>query len=535
MKPIYALLWLALVLLLGCRGCNPPEITGITPGSGFARQIVNVQGSSLTFASVVWDAGLGSEQLADHALLTARYFQIPASAGTGSHPVKLRNAGGTSASSFNFTVNALSGAWPAPRIEETTINYFNEKGGGLADLFLLLSVANVDAKAVVTVNGTDQTSVLYSAIASDYFNTRAASTFNYPVYHYGGLLVFLTDQTLGSTLNISVRNTDGLTNNTTYTLPASAATLDSDNDGLLDTWETTGYPAPGGATIDLAAMGCNPKRKDILVEVDWTAAGQPLNTIWGDIEAVFANAPVLNPDGSAGVSIHIDRGQGGAFANGGQTLAAHTTMDFGANPATGYTDFFTYKNNNFDADRLNIFHYGIFGRARPNGSSGRGEIWGNDFMVTFATFSNWNNRAAQVGTFIHELGHNLALRHGGIDNGAVDANETFKPNQESTMNYRYQFPGISIDCDLTADAPAVHSFSRGMLRSINENAVNENAGICNNTGIDFNSNGTLQNPVTVNTNPSTNDSDNTDIHINYNEWGNMRLNFTAAGSRWNNN
>ena len=62
------------------------------------------------------------------------------------------------------------------------------------------------------------------------------------------------------------------------------------------------------------------------------------------------------------------------------------------------------------------------------------------------------------GTFMHELGHNLGLRHGGgvsstsdpnscyppacEDENTVPAAPNYKPNYLSVMNYRYQFAGI---------------------------------------------------------------------------------------------
>lgn len=536
MKLLFLLSILSFFSLLGCRGCKPPEITGIAPGSGFARQIVQVQGRGLEFAGVLWDAGQPAQRPADCALFSARYVQIPPDAAPGNHTLQLRDPDGARSSFFPFSVRPLAGDWPAPRIEEVTVHTFIGKPTGKADLFLFISAANADARAIVTVNGILRPSVLYSAISSDFFNEHDAATFDYPVYHYAGLLVYVTGCTLGSTLQIGVQNTDNQRAVTNFPLPASAAELDSDNDGLPDLWEIEGYSAPGGARIDLAAMGCNPRRKDILVEVDWIAAARPQDGIWSDIESVFAHAPVLNPDGSAGISIHIDRGQGGAFTQGGQTLADHRTMDFGASSIPGYADFFACKKSNFDPARLPVFHYGIFGRARPNGSTGRGEIRGNDFMVTFASFDEWSSRAAQAGTFLHELGHNLGLRHGGIDNGAPDANETYKPNQKSSMNYNYQFSGITVkDGDLRASSPAVHSYSRGMYRVLDEQAIDEKAGICDRKPVDFNGDGRYSGRAAFNLNPSDRDTDRTDRFTDYNEWGNLHLNFRAAGSRWQNN
>lgn len=524
--------WAIIAFMIGCSGCPKAVLTNIQPGTGIPRQVLAVDGANLSFASVIWDASLPGETTALSTFLNAHYFQIPPTATIGSHPVRLKRGGNFSDNTVNVNVRERSGAFPAPRIEDIGLSRIEMATEGQADVWLSVSVANVDPDASVTVNGAAKTSLFTSAITNDKFNTFNAATFAYPVYHYGLLLVLADNQHLGSTLRVVVTNKDGLSNTFSYQMPNSIAEADSDNDGLLDTWEISGYPIPGGGgTINLAAMGCNPKRKDILVEADWIAAATPNATIWATIENVFNTAPVLNPDGSQGVSIHIDRGQGGAFTQGGTVLADHQLIDFGPNVTPGYVDFFTYKGNaaNFNPARLEIFHYCIFGRIRPGGSSGRGEIWGNDFMVTFVPFWNWPLDIAQVGTFIHELGHNIGLRHGGIDNGAVDANLTFKPNQESTMNYRYQLGGVSTDCNFTTEN--VHSFSMGMYNTINEASVLERNGICNNASLDMNGDGLISSGILdVNQNGATNN-----VHVNYNEWGNLKLNFRASGSRWNGN
>ena len=62
-------------------------------------------------------------------------------------------------------------------------------------------------------------------------------------------------------------------------------------------------------------------REDIFVEVGWmTTAGAPPAATWTTVTNVFANLPVLNSDGSTGISIWIDRGPGGAFTGGGSVV-----------------------------------------------------------------------------------------------------------------------------------------------------------------------------------------------------------------------
>jgi hypothetical protein len=514
-------------MLLLVVACGPPKINSIAPGSGYPRQLLAVKGNAL-FAKVVWDAGLPTETELYNGLFGTSYFQVPAGSAPGAHPVALRSSQGTS-NMVNVTVLAPSGVFPAPRIED--VGLMGVSGTGPIDAAIVITGANLDVNATVSINGSPpQVIVRWGALPVDFLLTHNPSTFGYPIYHYVQLLAIANNLALGSTVTIVVTNTDGRSATTTYTLPVTLAEQDSDGDGLRDAWETGSYTAPSGGTVDLAGMGTNARRKDILVEVDWIAAATPNATIWATIEAAFANAPVLNPNGSRGVNIIIDRGQGGAFTGGGTVLADHTTMDFGPNTAAGYTDFFTYKGNSFNNDRLNVFHYAIFGRARPNGSSGVGEIVGNDFMVTFRNFNAWNQPLAQAGTFIHELGHNLGLTHGDLLNTPGQYNESNKPNFASTMSYRWQFPGVSIDCNWASEG--FHTYSAGYYARITESSVNENVGICDNSPLDMNADGQLSNPVAID---FKGDGTTTAVHDDFDQWGKLFLNFRAPGSGWNNN
>jgi hypothetical protein len=86
----------------------------------------------------------------------------------------------------------------------------------------------------------------------------------------------------------------------------------------------------------------------------------------------------------------------------------------------------------------------------PFGASGVSEIDGNDFIISLGNAiqdksvpPSQNNVG---GTFMHELGHNLGLRHGGGSDTFGDAEDvpTFKPNFLSVMNYKFQFPGVLV-------------------------------------------------------------------------------------------
>lgn len=92
-----------------------------------------------------------------------------------------------------------------------------------------------------------------------------------------------------------------------------ASHFDSDEDGLLDHWESTGVDFNTDGTIDLplhqAPFSANPLRKDIFVEIDFLVAAdhshRPIAGSLTNVESAFAAAPVANPDSSSGIAAHV--------------------------------------------------------------------------------------------------------------------------------------------------------------------------------------------------------------------------------------
>lgn len=296
---------------------------------------------------------------------------------------------------------------------------------------------------------------------------------------------------------------------------------DTDGDGISDGDEVLGTTAG----LDLPAMGADPLKKTILMEYDWLSddtqtwydsdAGansnashnhRPTAAIAGWVEDAFANAPVSNPDGSTGIQIIQDYGQGGLYTGGNEIDDADGNL---AEDVFG-TDFITKRANNFAANRVGYFHYTIFAHkyyAGATDSSGYAELPGDDLIVT----SNWwfdYYPDSVASTIVHELGHNLNIRHGG------DVNTNNKPNYNSVMNYDFQFAGIDTDCegcgtdcsdtndslisgDAIADASlptgarAVIDFSRGTRANLDETSLDESIGVCSNVDLDFNRSGAI--------------------------------------------
>lgn len=125
------------------------------------------------------------------------------------------------------------------------------------------------------------------------------------------------------------------------------------------------------------------------------------------------------------------------------------------------TVFYATKQANFADERRRIFRYAVASSGDGlDCGGGLGEVGGNDFIEL----------NGDGGTMMHELGHNLGLRHGG------DVTANCKPNYISCMNYDNQFSIRRADGSRILDySPARRSDgTRGdILPAITENALNE--------------------------------------------------------------
>ncbi len=212
---------------------------------------------------------------------------------------------------------------------------------------------------------------------------------------------------------------------------------DSDGDGLFDDWERFGRDGDndGAVDVDLPAMGANPSRRDLFLEIDCVVSDGNNNGVLTDavdhthcppqaavqmVVQSFANAPVTNVDGTTGIQLHVDignlygqpampaagfainvprvlapansvTGNYGNFGGGGNQIpeAGNTIIDWDGAVGRAGTNFYTLKAANFDTRRSAVFRYAIFGhqtnmrQASNDCTSGVSEsIPGNDFLVT---------------------------------------------------------------------------------------------------------------------------------------------------------
>ncbi|GEB55440.1 DUF11 domain-containing protein [Streptomyces gardneri] len=292
-----------------------------------------------------------------------------------------------------------------------------------------------------------------------------------------------------------------------------ADTVDSDGDGIMNTWEVDGkgldFDKDGTPDLPLgdAAYGAVPYRKDLFVEADYMAADKPQPGALTDVVNAFAQAPVdeyPDPGNPAkkkyrGINLHAVEGESlpnvtplTFYSSGPGPQDDFNDLKSG-NPAGPCTGFFGTPADRSSPNCANIlqakrqvYRYMIFGNsyAESPGSSGSSE-WsaagpqgGNDFLVTVGSWGTLalNNvggrRNAEASTFMHELGHTLSLGHGGDDFANC------KPNYLSVMNYTLQFANNDsarpLDYSSAAKRTALGTTPATVL---DEASLNENNGV----------------------------------------------------------
>ena len=426
--------------------------------------------------------------------------------------------------------------------ETGSIDIFDPRTGGLIRSFNAGFTIN-DGFAVGDVNGDGKAEV---AVFGDVTN-----------------IIDIFDPGNGS----KIRSFSGGSNFVDARMALGASFDDTDGDGLPDAWETFGIDTNGDGIADLILPDADPLRKDIYLHIDYMdcsvsggdcASGdnhshQPKQAAIDAVVQAFASAPVQNPDGSHGITLHVEVSHAiphQEFLNSGC---------FTTDPGVG--DFYAIKNdpNYFGAENPQRFayHYVVFAHRQHPSTFSSGCGGGSDVLVTLG---GWNlgegdvdgdslddedigTTMQQGGTLMHELGHNLALPHGGRD----DVN--YKPNYLSIMNYHYQMTGLIPSGRL--------EYSQLTLPPLDETHLDETLGIgmvTNNTryhcpdgsirtgigsdAIDWNcdnDNGT-QTDVAVNVNGDWNDANSNGVQDSgedptlgtlqgYSDWENIKLAF----------
>jgi hypothetical protein len=248
------------------------------------------------------------------------------------------------------------------------------------------------------------------------------------------------------------------------------ANADADGDGLSNTQEVNGIDGNNDGRIDFVIPQADPLHKNLYVEVDYMNDHRPIDGVIQDVTDAFANAPVTNPDGITGVNLFVQLDENITH----QATTSESNLDNIIKPR-----WFGTAAERADPNSVNLlaakriaFHYGLFAHSQPGTTStGIGNLPGMNFLLSFGagwapdpvTGHNVGTRSEQAFTFMHELGHNMNLFHGGNDNIHC------KPNYISVMNYLFSLGQYVANNTL--------DFSRSNLSALNENNLTERDGV----------------------------------------------------------
>jgi len=228
---------------------------------------------------------------------------------------------------------------------------------------------------------------------------------------------------------------------------------DTDHDGIPDGIEVSGNING----FDFNAEGANACRRDIFVELDaeQRTVGMVVQdaqfgaTLQQALVDFYAGLPIANPDGSTGITLH---------------LYPSDVLPANFDAATQDSPF-SYPSDYFHKAELTLNNGG--------GVHGNGASPGQRFRITGppvnGNTADDSTEAAQYSwywLFLHELGHNLHLLHGG------NVNTNWKPHYPSLMNYLYD---ESLNGSPHTLAGAGINYSTGALAAfpLNECALTE--------------------------------------------------------------
>lgn len=280
--------------------------------------------------------------------------------------------------------------------------------------------------------------------------------------------------------------------------------VDTDGDSFCDLWETVGIDEDGDGTVDfdMSALGANPNFRDLFIECDWFAGldhtHEPDQLALRDVGDVF----FLN-----GIRIRFLLGEAIPEPSTQKTCTGdsrppgakddfHDIKTGSASKACDgrYGDQVVRDNVESCGRRLRArgraVRYALFGHSlgcssapacsdhRNDTTSGVGEIPGDDLLLTLGCWneddyyiasggerdSSSARRSVIAATFMHELGHNLGLWHGGDD-----PYSNCKPNYLSVMNYSFQFRSSVKTRPL--------DYSSSLMFDLDENALLETDGV----------------------------------------------------------
>lgn len=258
------------------------------------------------------------------------------------------------------------------------------------------------------------------------------------------------------------------------TVRARESALDSDGDGLRDSWERSGMTLSDGSLLPIHQWGADEEIPDLFLQLNW------MKTEWETLGcdrttafpataegfAEFARCARANTNdygpkpetlkqlerlfASYGVQLHIDAGEG--YVSESMSAMPPSKRQGGAK--LDYQPYFFGPNGNNESvvgdrlrserDRLlgprkSAFRVGIIGDKRAPGNESTGVALTGDSVFYVANFDAMTRQDELRNTILHEFGHTLGLKHWGAqvpENTAPHVDEL--PEYKSVMTYSHQ-------------------------------------------------------------------------------------------------
>ncbi len=254
---------------------------------------------------------------------------------------------------------------------------------------------------------------------------------------------------------------------------------DDDGDGLPNDWEEFGIDTDCDGNIDVYPVEFNGDRDvpNILLHLEFME----------DID--HTHEPLLGVITELEQDAFLYRGSINLHVDVAETPVAHSdVLTFGPGPigiCAGLTwqSLYEIKDARFPGWKRPLFHFAVMAHLEQTCLSGRSGVAeastaSDDFMVSLG-HPQWTDDypagyryELQRNTIMHELGHTLALKHGGNEDTA------HKVNYQSVMSYRYQTGGLWEFTDVYPFIGMnVADYSHELLPQLNDTGLIEANGV----------------------------------------------------------
>ena len=217
-----------------------------------------------------------------------------------------------------------------------------------------------------------------------------------------------TERRRGSSPTSADTDGDALLDGAEYDRKTEPTVADTDGDGFADGVEVHASAAmPNG----------DPARKDVYLEIDHMRGTKIPRKKLKRVQRAFATAPVENPDGSRGITLHIRASDSPVEPEAETTLSSYWN---------------NYYNSAYDERGYGYFHALIVRDVSDQGIAGM-RVGLTSRGMNGMLVEDRPSRARVAKTLMHELGHNLGLY--ADDHRGIDSYDLGPKQYPSVMNY----------------------------------------------------------------------------------------------------